>query len=432
MSDSYAAEGQRAPVARQDRLVTLDFIRGIAVLGIVFANIAAFGQTMNAYIWPQALAHPPTPSDKLFWLIQYTLVDGKMRGLFTLLFGAGMMLFMERAWARGASRWLQARRLAWLLLFGTLHFLLLWHGDILQLYAISGLALLGTLRWEPHTKLTLGLALYLLGSVAQGAQLGGNYLATASPELAARLTPEHRKELFETETKVLHENARLIHLYRDGSFADVARYMVLEKAGPSIGQTLFFSVTETIPLILIGMALYQMGLFSGRMDPARMRHWGWIGVASGTAVTAALGLWAYRADFPFHLTFFVFIGASPLPRLAVVLGLAALLSLWAPRATRSALGTRFAAAGRMAFSNYIGTSLLLVPVFNGWGLGLFGRFGRLELFGFVLAVWALMLAWSKWWLERYRYGPLEWLWRCLTYGRMMSLRRSVAIESDSH
>ncbi|MFM5883726.1 MAG: DUF418 domain-containing protein [Novosphingobium sp.] len=413
----------RAPTDRTERLVTLDFIRGIAVLGIVFANIAAFGQTMMAYIWPYALANPPTPADKLFWLVQYVLVDGKMRGLFTLLFGAGMMLFMQRAWARGATRWLQARRLGWLFLFGLAHFLLLWHGDILQLYAVSGLLLLGTLKWRPKTKLITGLTLFIVGSLAFGAQLGGAYAAAANPAMAARLKPEQRQEVAGAEAKTVKENAELIHLYRDGSFTQIARHMVLEKAGPSFGQTIFLAQVETMPLALIGMALFELGLFNGGIDPAVLRRRGWIGVLAGSAITLALGLWAYLADFPYWLTFFVFIGASPLPRLAVILGLAALFALWAPRATQTALGGRLVYAGRMAFSNYLGTSLLLVPIFNGWGLGLFGRFGRAELFGFVVAVWILMLLWSKAWLERYRYGPLEWLWRCLTYGRMFPLRR---------
>lgn len=423
MTGEGIAEGERAPVDRGERIVTLDFIRGIAVLGIVFANIAAFGQTMMAYIWPPALAATPTVEDKLFWLVQFVLVDGKMRGLFTLLFGAGMMLFMERAWARGASRWLQARRLAWLFLFGALHFLLLWHGDILHLYAMSGLILIGTLKWQAKTKLITGIVTYVIGSLLMTAQMGGAYAAATYPEVAAKLQPDQRKEVLQAEAKTIKTNAERIKLYRDGSYTDVARHMATRKAGDGLGQALFLSFIETMPLMLIGMALYQMGLFSGGMDARTMRRWGWIGVTGGTALTLALGLWAYRADFPFFQTLLVFVGASPLPRLAVVLGLAALLTLWAPQATRTALGERFVAAGRMAFSNYIATSLLLVPVFNGWGLGLFGRFGRLELFGFVVAVWIAMLLWSKPWLERFRYGPLEWLWRCLTYGKMFALRR---------
>jgi len=406
-----------------ERLIALDFIRGIAVLGIVFANIAAFAEPMMAYIWPRALAQPMTEGDKLFWLAQFVLIDGKMRGLFTLLFGAGMMLFMQRARARGASNWLQARRLLWLLLFGMIHFYFIWHGDILQLYAASGLVLLGTLRWEARAKLIAGLMLYGLGSLALAGQMGSDYVAAADPDRLARLAPEQHKDVGEAEAQILERTARRITLYREGSFADVARHMIVEKSRENLQQTLFFMLVETAPLILIGMAFYTVGFFSGGLDPRRMKFWGWTGVIGGTALTLPLGLWAYASNFPFQLTLFVFAGASPLPRLAVILGLAALLSLWAPRAAQSALGQRIVATGRMAFSNYLGTSLLLVPIFNGWGLGLFGRFSRFELFGFVLAVWAIMLLWSKAWLAHFRFGPLEWLWRSLTYWQRVPLRR---------
>lgn len=417
------AIAEQAAVAGENRLIQLDFIRGIAVLGIVFANVAAFGQTMMAYIWPVALAAGPTQTDKIFWLLQFVLIDHKMRGLFTLLFGAGMMLFIDKAWAKGETRWLQARRLLWLLLFGALHFVLLWHGDILHLYAISGLLLLGTVKWKPKTKLIVGFTAYVLGSLLIATQLGGAYLATTYPAVAARMSPDQRKGVFEAETKTLSENAKTIKLYREGSYADVVKHMAVKKAGNDFVQSLFLAFMETMPLILIGQALYQLGLFGGGLSSRAMRRWGWIGVATGSAITIALGLWVFKADFPFFQTLLVFIGVSPLPRLAVILGLLSLLALWAPRAAQTALGQRFVAAGRMAFSNYLGTSLLLVPVFDGWGLGLFGQFGRLELFGFVLAVWVLMLAWSKPWLERYRYGPLEWLWRCLTYWQLFPLKR---------
>jgi uncharacterized protein len=154
-----------------------------------------------------------------------------------------------------------------------------------------------------------------------------------------------------------------------------------------------------------------------------MRRWGWIGVIAGLLVTVPIALWPYMAEFPFFLTMFVFNGLARVGQLPMVLGLAALLAVWAPAAAKGWLGSRFAAAGRMAFSNYLGTSILMMFVFHGWALGLFGELGRLELLGVVLATWAAMLAWSPAWLARFRYGPLEWLWRCLTYGKLFPLIR---------
>ena len=140
------------PVGAGERLVTLDFIRGIAVLGILFPNIVAYANPTMAYFWPKALPGGAEPFDEWVWLGQLVLIDGKFRGLFTLLFGAGMMLFIERVWARDGTRWLQARRLFWLMLFGLAHFFLLWTGDILFMYAIAGFGALAMLTWQAKTQ----------------------------------------------------------------------------------------------------------------------------------------------------------------------------------------------------------------------------------------------------------------------------------------
>lgn len=250
--------------------------------------------------------------------------------------------------------------------------------------------------------------LYLFGSLAISLQHGFGLLmgqedaAIAAASLAA--------------------NAQEAALYSTGSFLDIARYMTAERSGSILMQTVIYVMVETVPLALIGMALFEIGLFGGALSANRLRSWGWIGLLGGGAVTLALGLWIYEAGFPILPTFFVFIGAASFPRLAMTLGLLALLAAWAPKAVGTALGKGLVAAGRMAFSNYIGTSLLLVPLFNGWGFALFGKLDRIELLGVVGTVWVLMLLWSPAWLGRFRYGPLEWLWRCLTYWRIVPLR----------
>jgi uncharacterized protein len=176
--------------------------------------------------------------------------------------------------------------------------------------------------------------------------------------------------------------------------------------------------------MLVGMALYRLGLFGGRFDRARMRRWGWTGFVGGALLSLPLGLWALTAGFPLMLTQFVFSGAAQFAHLPMILGLAALLTLWAPVASRGWLGSRVVAAGRMAFSNYVGSSLVMMLVFQGWaGIGLYGELHRAGLLLIVLAAWAVMLIWSKPWLGRFRHGPLEWLWRCLTYGRLFPFTR---------
>src|SRR5690606_19633238 len=346
------------PVGPGERIVSLDFIRGIAVLGILFANIVAFGHPMLAYLWPEALPGGGTEADGWFWLFQFTLVDGKFRGLFTLLFGAGMYLFIERAWARGGSWRLQARRLVWLLLFGAAHFYFLFVGDILFLYAVSGLLALPMLRWAAKTQLWIGLGWYLLGSLAFTGTLGIQAALESNLEAREQAGPSW-SQMSDGWQEQVDDAAAEAAVLTKGGYGDVLAFRVSELRGRlAIGAVI--SVFETIPLILIGMALYRMGFFTAAFDRAKMRRWGWAGLTGGAAVTLALGWWGVARDFPPFLTQFLFNGASAFPRLAMTLGLASLLVLWTPRAAHGWLGSRFVAAGRMAFSNYVGISLVMM------------------------------------------------------------------------
>ncbi len=410
-----------APVAARERLVSLDFTRGVAVMGILGANIIAFGQPYLAYMWPGGFVAPMGPWADWLWVAQFVAVDGKMRGLFTLLFGAGLVLFADRAAARGASDWLQVRRLGWLLAFGLAHYYLLWRGDILTLYALCGLLALIALRWSPIHQAAVGVTVYVFGALLTTAQFG---LVWAASETALRMSPGYAAVARETRRMLEGERADAFRenaINTRGSYADYVAHAVDAHRWNWI-DLFTQSVLETLPLMLIGMALYRAGLFDGRLGAGAQARWGWWGVVVGTALTLALGLWAFADGLTYTGTMFAFLGPQAFTRLPVVLGLAALLALWGPRAN-GWLGSRVTAAGRMAFSNYLGTSLVMLIVFQGWGLGLFGALDRARLYVVVLAMWLVMLAWSKPWLARFRYGPLEWLWRCLTYGRLVPLLR---------
>lgn len=410
------------PVGTAERLIALDFVRGVAVLGILFPNIVAHGYPLLAYYWPEALSGGSTAFDRAVWLFQYVFIDGKLRGLFTLLFGAGMYLFMERAWVRGAGVSLQLRRLAWLALFGLAHFFLIWVGDILFVYALSGFAVLAMLGWDARKQLRLGLIWYVIGALMLGATFGDQAMLEANPR-AQFEQPEAFSALQDDKADLLSAAEETIRVMRDGRYADVVAHRASADGG-SLLKSPFFAVLETIPLMLVGIALYRLGLFDGGLDRARIRRWGWAGFLGGAALSLPLGLWALAAGFPLMLTQFVFNGAAQLVHLPMILGLAALLALWAPAASRNWLGSRVAAAGRMAFSNYIGSSLVMMLVFQGWaGIALYAELHRAGLLLVVLAAWTLMLAWSQPWLGHFRYGPLEWLWRCLTYGKLFSVRR---------
>ena len=403
------------------RILALDFIRGVAVLGILAANIVGFANPMLATVWPGALSLPMGPADEIAWWAQFILIDGKMRGLFTLLFGAGMALFLE---TKGGG--LQARRLGWLMVLGLLHYLMLFRGDILFSYAVCGLIALwlGSARLGATTLIVTGVVLYCVGA-GLGAALFLNFLFQENAALAAcadaaacLASPEgslYWKALQENLAEAAAESAA----YR-GSFFGLLSYNLREHLfGPVDGAVL--ALLETFPLILLGMGLLKAGFFL-RCGTA-MAAWGLAGIALGTGLTVPLGMWIESAGYPLYRNFITIMGPGQVARLPVIIGFAACLVWLAARMARGWLGRRLVAAGRLALSNYIACSLLMAFLFQGWGLGWYGSLTRTQLLWPMLGAWVAMLLWSGPWLSCYRFGPLEWLWRCLTYGRRFSFRR---------
>jgi len=410
-----------APARLPERIGSLDLMRGIAVLGILAANIVAFGQPFSAYMFPETFLVPAGDNDGWMWIAQFVLIDGKMRGIFTVLFGVGLYLFMERAWARGQTRWLQARRLFFLMLFGMVHFFFIWRGDILFYYAVIGFIALLCLDWSPKDQLKVGLLGYFAGAIFYALMmLPLHFIADASFGQNVAMA-ETRVGLEEGKQEALADDVIESGLKQSGDYIGFVEHRFSEHWFEPLTNVLFLGL-ESLPLMLIGMGLYRLGFFNGGIDPGRMRFWGWIGFLGGSLLHLLIGLWVQSIGFTYYGTLAAFVGVSPLPRLMMVLGIMALLAVYGP-GWKGWLAQRFAAAGRAAFTNYLGTSILMLLVFHGWALGLFGELNRPQLYLVVLSAWIVMLAWSKPWLERYRYGPLEWLWRCLTYRKMFPLKR---------
>lgn len=419
MNTSQTPAPQTFPMpneAEGARIAALDVVRGVAVLGILVANIVAFGQGMTAYAWPGGFLAPPGPFADWLWGAQLVLVDGKFRALFTLLFGAGMVLFFRRAQAKGAGHGLLARRLGWLGLFGFAHWALLWRGDILLSYAIGGLAVLAFVGWEWTRQLTLGLIGYTVGTIAVTA-------AAAAPMVVAALprTAEARAGLAQAKADEIADGKVEAALSMAGDYGGMIRHTLGEHLALLPGDTLPV-LFETVPSMLIGMALLGAGVFEGDLAPRRQAAWGWTLWLLGMAATVPIAAWAMARGIGYWDSFAAIFGWAMAPNLLSALGLLLLLSLWARRAGGD-FARLLAATGQCAFTNYIGTSALALAVFSGLGLGLFGKLGRLELYGVMALFWLVMLAWPAWWLARFRYGPLEWLWRCLTYWRVVSPRR---------
>ena len=407
--------------ARTGRIASLDFVRGIAVMGILAANIVSMGQPQSAYAFLGAFTTGHSGAEDWMWVAQLVLIDGKMRGLFTILFGAGLYLFIEKARANGATRMLQLRRLLWLGLFGLLHFYLIWQGDILFAYAVSGMVLiLFLLDLSVRQQLVLGLLGYLVGALFYGSSLIFMQSVVDGPEPETAALAQVRQEFIASANADIDDGIAETALRQDASYGDLVQHMVEQHGLDPLGEFFDFPF-ETLPLMLIGMALYRMGVFDGGY-PASFGRWGWSLLVLGGAATLWIGLATKEAGLTYYGTYAAHLGWSPIPRILMTFGYLALLIHYRPQAG-GRVGDRVCAVGRAAFTNYLGTSLVMLMVFGNWGLDLFGQLGRSELYLLCLAAWLVMLIWSPWWLKRLRYGPLEWVWRCLTYGRIFPLRR---------
>jgi uncharacterized protein len=400
--------------AAPDRIAALDLIRGIAVLGILAVNIAGFAGGPIGVLSPN-FPEPGSAADNWAFAGIVLVFEGKLRALFTLMFGASMLLYIERAEERGGDGALmQLRRLVWLMLFGYLHFTLLWWGDILFTYAVIGLCVLPLRKLPPRAVTIAAVAFYMIWHAILMAKSCTRLVGDAAGKDTAVLAARHASDL-------------TVNL---SGFWDQALNRLTVQGLMPIDITIA-TLGETAPLMVLGMALYRSGFFAGDWPRRRLQAMAAVGIGLGGLLTLALIAWTMPRGFPPMTMFAVLLDWAALPHLLMGLGYIAALMLAAPWLLKSCLGEWLVAAGRMAFSNYIVTSLVMTFVFHGWGLGLAGTVGHAAQLGFVLFGWALMLAWSKPWLARFRQGPLEWLWRSLVERRRLPFRKPVAIAIDS-
>ncbi len=401
------------------RHLTLDTVRGVAVMGILLLNIVAFSMPEAAYMNPRAYGGA-TGADLIVYLVNYVLFDGKMRGLFSVLFGASTLLVIERAEAAGKRpARIHYARMFWLLVFGYAHLLLIWWGDILIHYAMIGMILWFFRKMAIHrlvivALLLLTLELLILGGLPHLAWTL-EYGHAATPEDAARqLTALQGMVGIPDKAKLAADLA----LYR-GDYAAILSHRVEKQALMPIPM-FFYVGAETLAYMLIGMAGLRSGMLTGAWP--RARYVKWMMVCFGIAIPAYVAGAAYLVDRDFSMfaVALCVLAAPVIFRPLMILGWAcAIILLMRPG---GALTARIAAAGRMAFTNYLMTSLLCTLFFYGYGLGWYGYLSRFQIYGVVAVIWALMLLWSKPWLSRFRYGPLEWLWRSLSRGSLQPIR----------
>ena len=426
-----------APTSGGERIPSMDVIRGIAVLGILLMNIVGFG-LYHAYMDP-TVNGGATGWNLNVWWINSMFFEGTMRGMFSLLFGAGILLFTGRATGSdtGAVTDIFFRRLLWLILFGIIHcYILLWDGEILYAYGIVGMFAFSFRHLDPK-RLFLFVALFAACATAWDSKdyFDKKHLYAASEAAALRqeqgdsLTKEE-KSAIEDWQAVIGEMKPDTETIAEGIAAMHQDYFsILVHKGPENQwmQTTFlyrYNFFDTLLMMLLGMALFKLGVLKAARSTKFYLQVAIVGYAIGLAVNFYEARLVMREDFSI-----LAIGQSyityNLGRIPMTLGHVAVIMLFIKSGWLRFLQQALAAVGRMAFTNYIMQTLICNFIFLGYGLSMYGRLERYELYYVVFGIWIFQLILSPIWLHYFRFGPLEWLWRSLTYWQKQPFRRIV-------
>ena len=399
------------PVTRADRIDSLDVLRGFAVLGILVMNIQSFSSHDAAYLNPHLFEMGRV--DHLIWYAGHLLADQKFMTIFSLLFGAGIVLFTGRREDAGEEPVaLHYRRMAYLILFGLLHAYLVWGGDILYLYGVCGLWVYLLRRKSPRLLIPLGIGIIGVASAASFV------FGWSMQHWPAEQVEELRLNAWRPSPAMLEEEVAAM----TGSYLG----QVVHRAPNVLMFQTFISAVWGIwragGLMVVGMGLFKLGVLSAR----RSRRFYATMIAVGLLVGLPITMVGVRVNdaHQWSMDYTFFYGSQfnywgSLFMSSAWIGTMMLLC----RSNRfAALKNRLAAVGRMAFSNYIGHSIVCTFIFYGWGLGEFTEVDRAGQLLIVAGVWTLQLLLSPVWLRRFRFGPLEWLWRSLSYRNRQPFR----------
>ena len=403
------------PTSTEERILSLDVLRGVAVLGILIVNIQLFAMIDSAYLNPAAFGDL-SGLNGWVWYITHLVADAKFITIFSILFGAGVVLMADRARAQGRSgASLHYRRMFWLLLFGLIHAYLLWYGDILVTYAICGICIYPLHRLRNRWLIPLALFLILIPSLLMSG------LAATVPFWPAEEVAAFRADGLPDEADI----ERQLEIYR-GGWLDQIGHRAFNAIFFQIFLLLFLNFWRVSGLMLLGMVFLRWGVLQAQRGMGLYLLMVVAGCAVGLPLIAYGVAVTIEHDWdPIYVTFTgmqynywgsLFVAAAWIGAIMIVSKTG-----WA---LLQPLVVALAATGRMAFTNYLAQTLICCFVFYGYGLGYFGYLDRWEQALVVLGIWALQLISSQWWLTRFRYGPMEWLWRSLVLWKRQPMRNN--------
>ena len=413
MPSEVPASQRSRPGPRAQRIQVIDALRGFALLGILPMNMISFAN-------PDWILFNPTVHgsfegvEKWIWVVSHVLADQKFMTIFSPLYGAGILLFttnLERRGGKPTAMFL--RRSLWLLVFGLLHWFLLWDGDILATYALSGMAVYWLRHRSPVFLALTGLAV-----------LGVNTVLILGAGLSMPNMPASEVEALYADFAPSADLINADIALRQEPYLVQVRQRITD-APENLFLFAVWAFWRASGLMLMGMAAWKLRLLTAERPARTYIALAGAGLLVGLPIVS-FGVWdrirmGWDAAHAFYGGGFQY---NYWASLLVSAGYIGFVMLAERRDWLPGLRRHLAAVGRMAFTNYIMHTVICVAVFQGFGGSLYGTTSRLEQAVFILGVWVLQLILSPWWLNRFRYGPLEWLWRSLTYGRMEPFRSS--------
>jgi uncharacterized protein len=431
-----------APVAESQRIRLIDALRGVALLGILLMNIPGFA--MPNY-FSESFKSDPTNVNFWVWAVISIFFEGKMRALFGMIFGAGVVLFVTKREQAGVPvTKLFYRRMFWLIIFGLIHaHLILWIGDILYLYGICGMFVYLFRNVRPMY-LVLAVPLVAVFDFSASTLFYQQIRTQRIAYVDAKKAADEGKPLTETQTKALEQwrelEKTLIPNRSDAventrkmksDYATVAAYL-RNLAFEFQTKFVIFEVWDSIALMFLGIALYRWGFLSGQWSKQNY----WKVLAIGYGVGLPLVSYSFYHGYLYHPNLEANLARMeavpiewtgliyPFQRILLVLAHASAVILLYKAQAAPRLFRCLIAVGQMAFTNYIVQSVLCTLFFFGYGLNYYAELQYYQIYYVVLAIWLLQLAYSPLWLRYFLFGPLEWLWRSLTYWKVQPFRRA--------
>jgi uncharacterized protein len=406
-----ASQFQPGPTTIKERILSLDVLRGIAILGILIMNIQGYSMIQAAYLNPAAYGDL-IGINKWVWILSHIFADQKFMTIFSLMYGAGIILLTSRAAASKRSvAGVHYRRTFWLLIIGLIHAYLMWHGDILVPYALCAIPAFLFRKLKPRNLMIFGVILILIASLI--------YLAfgLTMPEWP----PEAKENVMPTWNPDAKAVSAEIEAYR-GGWAEQMTHRVPTSIAFHTFVFLIWTGWRVGGLMLIGMALFKWGILSAERSKDFYKRFIVIGLPIGWSLVIIGVVRNFAHGWSLEYSMFLGWQFNYWGSLFVSLGYIAVIMLVCQSQVTSKLFQSFAAVGRMALSNYLLQTVICTTIFYGHGFGLFCRLDRWQQILIIPTIWILQLIVSPIWLRHFRFGPVEWLWRSLTYLKLQPFR----------